>query len=88
VAANGCHITQARSLNGNHPTSIEFVNNTRGAVRIVWVDYAGKLVLYNTLPSRSFSVQHTYSTHVWIVLDSAWKCIGYVVAPKRVYEIR
>jgi hypothetical protein len=83
ATTKACHVTQAKSLNSARTGKITFANNTTGPARIVWVDYSGKLRLYVTLPAGGFYEQPTYATHVWIVLDNAWSCIGYIVAPAR-----
>jgi hypothetical protein len=89
ATTKACHVTQSKSLNSDRAGRITFVNNTSGPARILWVSYSGKLVLYGTLPAGAFTEQPTYATHPWIVLDSAWSCVGYIVAPARsvVYNI-
>ncbi len=84
---NACTITQTHSLVGTVRTSIEFVNKTAGAVKIYWLDYAGKRIYYETLAAGSGYVQQTWKTHPWVVLDASGRCIGYVIAPSARYVI-
>ena len=53
----------------------------------MWLDQAGKRVPYATIEPGESLNQRTYDTNAWIVLDRAGTCIGYVVAPSRVYAI-
>ena len=65
-----------KSINGDTPTSIDFVNQTADQVLVYWLDYSGKRVLYNTLPSGSHYVQQTYLTHPWVVTNSVGTCLA------------
>ena len=82
-----CDITQAKSLKGDVATTIKFVNKTYDSVRLVWLNQVGERVPYATLEPGESLNQRTYDTNAWIVLDRAGTCIGYVVAPSRVYTI-
>ena len=83
ATTKACHVTQSKSLAGGRAVNITFTNNTTGPARILWVNQSGKLVFYITLPPGRSYEQPTYATHLWIALDSAWSCIGYIVAPAR-----
>jgi hypothetical protein len=66
-----------RSLNGDTPTSVEFVNATDGPVNVYWIDYEGSRVLYHELLPAGQSVQQpTYVTHPWVVTDEADGCLA------------
>ncbi len=87
TTANACAITQTKSLEGTVRTNIRFVNKTSGAVKIYWLDYTGKRVLYKTLGAGASYVQQTWVTHPWVAINAAGACIGYVIAPKTEYVI-
>lgn len=89
VQSGQCTITQNRSLEGKTRTTIRFVNQTKGRVRVDWLNYTGGKVFYKALAPGVAYTQATWLTHPWIVLNSAGHCIGYVIAGKpRVYIIR
>jgi hypothetical protein len=86
-ASSSCRITQSHSLEGKVKTTIRFVNRSTGAVKVYWLDYAGKQVYYTTLAAGASYAQPTWVTHPWVVLDGSGACIGYVVAPAAEYVI-
>ena len=53
--------------------SIEFHNSGNSTTELLWLDYKGKRVSYNTLPPGKTYVQATFVTHPWI-LASKGKC--------------
>jgi hypothetical protein len=65
-----------KSINGDTPTSVDFVNQTADEVDVYWLDYSGKRVLYNKVPSGYHYVQQTYLTHPWVVTNSAGTCLA------------
>ncbi len=84
-----CRITQTHSLVGKTKTTLRFVNQTKGRVRIDWLNYTGGRVFYKALAPGAGYTQSTWVTHPWVVLDSAGRCVGYVIAGKtRVYVIK
>ncbi len=87
TTTNACAITQTKSLEGKVRTNIRFVNKTSGAVKIYWLDYTGKRVLYKTLGAGASYVQQTWVTHPWVAINAAGACIGYVIAPRTEYVI-
>jgi von Hippel-Lindau disease tumor supressor len=51
-------------------TSMKFVNGSANVIKIYWLDYKGKRVLYGTLkPSEELQLT-TYLTHPWLITDS------------------
>lgn len=60
-----------RSLESRMPTKVTFENKTGKSVRIFWLDYQGKEVLYRELAPGARYVQPTYETHPWRVRDRA-----------------
>ena len=89
VQSGLCRITQNHSLVGKTRTSLRFVNETKARVRIDWLNYSGARVFYKALAPGAGYTQSTWLTHPWVVINSAGRCIGYVIAGKaRVYIIR
>ncbi|MEV6021440.1 MULTISPECIES: protein kinase [unclassified Streptomyces] len=60
-----------RSTNGDISTQIEFVNQSRQAVRICWLDYQGSRTFYTQLAPGTSYIQQTYVSHPWIITDTA-----------------
>jgi hypothetical protein len=86
-ATSACQITQKRSLTGTAKTTITFVNKTGSAVQLYWLDYKGHLVYYSTVAPGGRVAQRTFKTHPWLVLNTSFACVGYVIAPKTQYVI-
>ena len=86
-ATGACQITQPKSLVGKVPTVIRFANKTAGTVQLYWLSYAGTLVYYYTVPPGKTVPAKTWATHPWLVLNSKFVCVGYVIAPKPTYVI-
>jgi von Hippel-Lindau disease tumor supressor len=78
-----------KSVDSGLDTTITFVNTTDQAVRIYWLDYAGKRKLYETLPSGQKCDQPTFVGHPWVVTDAQDRAWGlyYPDAQPRVIEI-
>ncbi len=83
----GCIITKDRSVTGTTRTSITFVNESGGTVRVLWLNYSGGRQLYKTLAPGARYVQGTFLTHPWVVVDEAGRCIGYVLPEPKTYVI-
>lgn len=61
----------SRSFQSLQPTSITFVNTLDRPVAVLWRDFAGVEKLYMNLgPGQSYE-QPTYTTHAWVVRESA-----------------
>lgn len=80
----------ARSLESAQSTHVEFRNPTRSPVRVYWLDFQGKRVLYNTLSAGQSYTQQTYVTHPWVVADMAGRCLGLFMpaAARRTVTVR
>jgi hypothetical protein len=60
-----------QSSNGATHATIKFVNQTRAAVDIYWINYDGRRVLYvSALAPDSASTISTFLTHPWLVVAS------------------
>jgi Caspase domain/VHL beta domain len=64
-----------RSISGNKSTEITFVNSTGMAVRLYWLDYEGKRVLYGNIPEGQTVRQPTFTSHPWVITDTNDKCL-------------
>jgi len=55
------------SIVGETPTSVRFVNQSSAVRIIVWLDYTGQRVFYNSLQPGQSYVQETFLTHPWLI---------------------
>ena len=80
-AAKGsaCHITQRQSIGGMPATTIRFVNSRSSAVGVYWLNFQGFLVYYETLAPKASFKQSTFRSNAWVMLNSSFNCVGYVV---------
>ena len=58
---------------------ITFANDTNDVVEVLWLDFTGSRVLYNTITPGSSYMQNTYTTHPWMLIG-AKGCLGIIVA--------
>jgi von Hippel-Lindau disease tumor supressor len=50
-------------------TSIKFVNKSQQVIKVYWLDYKGRRVLYGTpKPGEALPIQ-TFLTHPWVITD-------------------
>ena len=55
---------------------ITFVNNSRHAANIYWIDYAGKRAQhFNVVPGSVYS-RNSSTSAPWVITDNSDKCIG------------
>ena len=55
------------SRGGGDDTTITFVNRSKGALRLVWLDHDGKPKPYGSVAPGASLRQHTFPGHVWMV---------------------
>jgi arylsulfatase A-like enzyme len=60
-----------------------FQNQTQNAVKLVWIDEAGKRREPNVLASASRRLQRTFAGHTWLLLDEDGNTVGHVIAPDK-----
>ena len=73
-----------RSLGTTQSTSITVVNRGEQPVRLYWLDFDGKRMLYATLTKNQAITQLTYLTHPWIVTDLKDECHAiYMPTPQK-----
>lgn len=59
------------SVTSTERYSVRFVNTTDKTIDVIWLDFTGQKVTYQTLsPQTAWSV-YTYKTHPWIFRDSS-----------------
>jgi hypothetical protein len=56
-----------KSIVGDTQTSIRFVNLSSGVRNIIWLDYNGQRVFYNSLQPGQSYIQETFLTHPWLI---------------------
>ena len=61
-------------------TSITFINRTKNAVELYWVDAERQRRHYGTIKAGEQHEQHTYAGHVWLVTDEDEKTLLVFVA--------
>ena len=59
-----------QSQNSDVAAKIEFHNTANQTVKIYWIDFAGKRVLYSTLLADEVYAQESFVTHPWLVTDA------------------
>jgi von Hippel-Lindau disease tumor supressor len=69
------HVAEERgikSIKGGEDikTSVNFVNKGQQIVKVYWLDYKGKRVLYKELSFGENIQIQTFLTHPWIITDS------------------
>ena len=79
-SAINCYQGGLVSIESEHLATITFINNSEGEVEILWLNYEGEEVYYNTLqPSESYE-QASYFSHPWVVYRAESNvCKGIVV---------
>ena len=72
--------SRLRSTATGRPAIITFVNNSRHAANIYWIDYAGKRAQRFDLAPGSEISRNTLVTHPWVITDDFDHCIGVAFA--------
>ena len=69
-----------RSTAAGRPAIITFVNNSRHAANIYWIDYAGKRAQHFYVTPGSVISRNTLVTHPWVIADDHDNCLGVAFA--------
>lgn len=69
-----------RSTATGRPAIITFVNNSRHAANIYWIDYAGKRAQHFYVTPGSVISRNSLVTHPWVITDDYNNCIGVAFA--------
>jgi len=67
-------------------TSVTFINRTKNAVELYWVDSERQRRHYATIQVDQQHEQHTYAGHVWLVTDEDEKPLAIFVATEEAAE--
>jgi VHL beta domain len=68
--------SKARSKNSNTSTIVTFSNKRSDSLTIYWLNFQGKRVFYNELPSGTSYDQQTFVTHPWVAVTRSGACFG------------
>lgn len=68
-----------KSLKGDAPAALEVFNKSPETVKVWWLDYSGKRVLYQVLPPFTDYVQRTWLTHPWVITSASGACYRFLV---------
>ena len=74
------------SIEARQPAMISFRNESPMPVRIFWIDYAGRRVLYKEIASGQRHNQSTFLTHPWVVTDVGSNCLGFYLPQEQPRE--
>nr|CAD7399118.1 unnamed protein product [Timema cristinae]CAD7423647.1 unnamed protein product [Timema monikensis] len=58
------------SHNCDQRSYLRFCNTTERSVKVFWVNYEGKYVLYRVLPPRTHFDTDSFVTHPWVFIDA------------------
>lgn len=77
--ASPCPADLSKLKTPRRPTEeskIEFLNNSRYPVDVVWVDFSGEHKKYKTLlPNEDYN-QGSFVGHLWLLKSATGKCLG------------
>ncbi len=69
-----------RSTDGGDETDLTFLNQTKGTIRLYWLDSAGERRAYGEIPAGGMRSQYTFAGHAWLVTDDAGRPLAAFVA--------
>jgi serine/threonine protein kinase len=64
-------VNGVRSIEATFSTPLTFVNRSEQTVKVYWLDYQGRRVLYATLQAGETATQQTFLTHPWVITDAS-----------------
>lgn len=72
VAARGERRTAVLrpSVDKGGEVNVEFINESPGEIRTIWIDRSGNRVPYQTIASGKSGTQHTFVGHMWLIVNS------------------
>src|SRR5262245_54666580 len=70
-APHPAEVAGLKSGDSNMPAQIAFANRSAQTIKVYWIDWSGKRVLYKTLKSGQEYLQLTFLHHPWLVTDEA-----------------
>jgi len=66
-----------RSSGGGEGTEVTFVNDTKGVINLIWLDWSGDPHSYGAIQPGDRRAQGTGSGHVWRVENEAGEALGF-----------
>ena len=76
VANGKASVALRPSVDKGGELHVEFVNESEGDIRTIWIDRGGRRVPYQTIAKGESYRQHTFAGHVWLVVDSQGKALA------------
>jgi hypothetical protein len=76
-----------KSLKGDTAAQLEVINKSPETVKIWWLDYNGKRVLYQQLPPFTMYVQRTWLTHPWVITNLGGRCYRFLVMTSQLQSV-
>jgi uncharacterized protein (TIGR03437 family) len=73
-------LSSLKSPSSSYPVTLQFVNDTSGLISVYWIDFNGFQEFYMALAPGASFYQPTFSSHIWLVTDSAGQCLGVYIA--------
>lgn len=70
-----------RSIEGVKATEFTLTNHSKTTILLYWLNYEGKRVKYEEIPSGQRVNQPTFLTHPWVVTDTKGRCIRILTPP-------
>lgn len=58
-----------KSLVSNELSFVRFHNSTQRTVNVIWINFSGHPIKYNTLQPNQYVDINTYVNHLWIIQD-------------------
>ena len=80
-------VTGLKSGDSNMPAQITFANRSARTIKVYWLDWTGKRVLYKTLKGGKEYLQLTFLHHPWLITDeddNAWYLFYADGQPRRI----
>jgi arylsulfatase A-like enzyme len=65
------------------PVTLLFLNKRQQAVRLVWLDEAGKHHERAVVQGASRRLVQTFAHHTWLILDENGKSLGHIITPEK-----
>ena len=76
-----------KSLQGDMPAQLQVFNKSPQTVKVWWLDYNGKRLLYQQLPPFTYYVQPTWLTHPWVITNVGGQCYRFLVMTSQLQSV-
>jgi len=71
-----------KSATGGTASTITFSNTTSTPLKVYWIDFRGKRVLYKSLAAGASYRQNSFTQHPWVITDADEQCV-YILMPEQ-----